>query len=131
MGSTPEPIFKSGELLRQSEERFRLLVESVKDYAIFLLDPEGYVLTWNRGAEQIKGYRAEEIIGQHFSKFYPAEDLANGKTEMELRVAAAVGRFEDEAWRLRKDGTPFWANVIITALHNDSGELVGFAKVTR
>ncbi|MDB4942560.1 MAG: two-component hybrid sensor and regulator [Labilithrix sp.] len=119
------------ETLRQSEERFRLLVESVKDYAIFLLDPTGHVATWNAGAERIKGYRAEQIIGQHFSKFYPEEDIRAGKCEMELDVAARDGRFEDEGWRLRSDGQRFWANVVITGLRNGSGELVGFAKVTR
>jgi len=117
--------------LRASEEHFRLLVESVRDYAIFLLDPEGYVATWNPGAERAKGYRAEEIIGRHFSEFYPEEDIRNGKCEMELIVAARDGRFEDEGWRKRKDGTLFWANVVITALRDERGDLVGYAKVTR
>ena len=117
---------------RIGEERFRLMVESVRDYAIFMLDPAGRVATWNRGAERIKGYRAEEIIGRHFSQFYPREDLDWGKPAWELRVAAQEGRFEDEGWRVRKDGTRFWANVIITALRDpESGELVGFGKVTR
>ena len=115
---------------RQGEARFRLLVESVRDYAIFMLDPEGRVLTWNAGAERIKGYRPEEIIGQHFSKFYPAE-TSKDFPAYELRVAAKEGRFEDEGWRVRKDGTRFWANVVITALREDDGKLVGFAKVTR
>lgn len=115
----------------QSEERFRLLVESVKDYAIFILDPGGHVLTWNLGAERIKGYRADEIIGKHFSIFYPPEDIAAGKTERELEVAGRTGRFEDEDWRIRKDGSRFWANVVITALRNPDGSLLGFAKVTR
>src|SRR3954466_16004669 len=119
------------ELLRQSEERYRLLVESVKDYAIFLLDPQGHVLTWNAGAERIKGYRAEEIIGQHFSRFYPADAVSSGWPAHELSVAAATGRFEDEGWRVRKDGSRFWANVVITALRGESGRLVGFGKVTR
>src|SRR4029453_10183084 len=114
-----------------SEERFRLLVEGVTDYAIFMPDPKGYVLTWNSGAQLIKGYRPEEIIGQHFSKFYPPEALNRHFPELELEVAGAEGRFEDEGWRLRKDGTKFWANVVITALRDASGELRGFAKVTR
>src|SRR5262245_20478407 len=109
----------------------RLLVESVRDYAIFALDKTGHVISWNIGAERIKGYKASEIIGRHFSTFYPEEDIARGKPDWELQVAADVGRFEDEGWRLRKDGTEFWANVIITALRNERGDLVGFAKVTR
>ena len=117
--------------LRQSEERFRLLVESVRDYAIFMLDPEGIVLTWNAGAERFKGYRADEIIGQHFSRFYPAEALARRLPEHELEVAQATGAFEDEGWRVRKDGSLFWANVVITAMRNAAGELLGFSKVTR
>jgi PAS domain S-box-containing protein len=117
--------------LRRSEERFRLLVEGAKDYAIFMLDPEGRVATWNIGAERIKGYRAEEIVGQHFSKFYPQEMAERGKPEHELEVAAAEGRFEDEGWRIRKDGSRFWANVIITALRGHDGQLLGFSKVTR
>lgn len=117
--------------LRQSEERFRLVVEAVQDYAIFMLDSQGNVNTWNIGAERIKGYKAEEIIGKHFSTFYPAEDLANGKPAWELVVAEKEGRFEDEGWRLRKDGSRFWANVIITALKDRTGKLIGFAKVTR
>jgi PAS domain S-box-containing protein len=119
---------------RRAEEetrRFRLLVESVKDYAIFILDPGGHVLTWNLGAERIKGYRADEIIGKHFSIFYPPEDIAAGKTERELEIAARTGRFEDEGWRVRKDGSLLWANVVITALRNSDGSLLGFAKVTR
>jgi PAS domain S-box-containing protein len=122
---------RAEEALRQSEERFRILVESVKDYAIFMLDPTGHIATWNAGAERIKGYRADEIIGEHFSRFYPQKDVVAGKCGMELEVATREGRFEDEDWRLRKDGTPFWANVIITALRNHAGELIGFAKVTR
>jgi PAS domain S-box-containing protein len=113
------------------DERFRLLVESVTDYAIFMLDPRGHVVSWNPGAERIKGYRPAEIIGKHFSVFYPSETVARGFPQYELEVAARVGRFEDEGWRLRKDGTPFWANVVITALRDASSELVGFAKVTR
>ncbi|HSU16447.1 MAG TPA: PAS domain S-box protein [Longimicrobium sp.] len=109
----------------------RLLVESVRDYAIFVLDRTGHVLTWNPGVERLKGYTADEIIGRHFSTFYPAEDLAWNKPAWELEVATREGRFEDEGWRLRKDGSRFWANVVITALRDEMGELVGFAKVTR
>jgi PAS domain S-box-containing protein len=119
------------ESLRESEERFRLLVEGVKDYAIFMLDPTGRVATWNDGAERAKGYRAKEIIGQHFSKFYPPDDIAARKPERELEIATKTGKYEEEGWRLRKDGTRFWANVLITAIRNKTGELVGFAKVTR
>ena len=119
------------EQLRQSEERFRLMVEGVRDYAIFMLDPGGHVVSWNAGAERIKGYRAAEILGQHFSNFYAREDIECGKPEHELLVAAAEGRIEDEGWRVRKDGTRFWANVVITALRDQMGALRGFAKVTR
>jgi PAS domain S-box-containing protein len=117
--------------LRASEAKFRLLVEAVRDYAIFMLDPEGNITSWNLGAERIKGYRSHEIIGKHFSCFYCEEDLRNGKPQRELVVAAKEGRFEDEGWRLRKDGSKFWANVVITAVRDGSGKLVGFAKVTR
>ena len=113
----------------QDAQRFRLLVESVKDYAIFMLDAQGLVSSWNAGAERIKGYRAEEILGQHFSRFYPPEDV--GKCEMELEVAAREGRFEDEGWRVRKDGSRFWANVVLSRMVDRNGTLVGFAKVTR
>lgn len=112
-------------------DQLRLVVESAQDYAIFLLDPDGRVATWNLGAQRIKGYQASEIIGKHFSIFYPEEDLRSGKPQMELRVATEVGRFEDEGWRLRKDGTRFWANVIITALRDSFGILRGFSKITR
>lgn len=119
------------ELLRQSEERFRLMVESVRDYAIFMLDPDGYVTSWNKGAELNKGYKADEIIGRHFSVFYPQEKLEARWPQHELEVAQREGRFEDEGWRLRKDGTRFWANVVITALHDADGRHRGFVKVTR
>ncbi len=122
---------KAEETLRQSEEVFRLLVASVKDYAIFLLDPEGHITTWNAGAQRIKGYTPEEIIGRHFSAFYPEEDKLDQKPERELEIAKEYGSVEDEGWRLRKDGTRFWANVIITAVHDEHGKLRGFAKVTR
>ena len=115
----------------QSEHVFRLLVESTTDYAIFLLTPDGRVASWNRGAERIKQYKAEEIVGKHFSIFYPPEDLVNGKPEMELRIAADTGRFEDDGWRLRKDGSRFWANVVISAVRDDDGTLLGFGKITR
>ena len=118
--------------MRQSEERFRLLVESVRDYAIFMLDPKGLVLTWNAGAERFKGYRADEIIGQHFSRFYPAEALARGSCRRtSSRWPGRGGSFEDEGWRVRKDGSLFWANVVITAMRDARGQLIGFAKVTR
>jgi PAS domain S-box-containing protein len=115
----------------QESELLQMLVESLRDYAIIMLDPQGKVISWNPAAGRLKGWRAEEIIGQHFSKFYPTEDVANGKTEMELRVAAQEGRFEDEGWRVRKDGSRFWANVVITALKDRQGRLRGFGKVTR
>ena len=114
-----------------SEDPFRLLVQSVKDYAIFLLDRDGRIASWNEGAQSIKGYNPDEIIGRHFSVFYPLEAVETGFPQYELKVAAATGRFEDEGWRIRKDGSRFWANVVITALRDESGELVGFAKVTR
>jgi PAS domain S-box-containing protein len=117
--------------LRESERRFHLLVESVLDYAIYMLDTEGHVSTWNVGAERIKGYAASEIIGKHFSCFYAQEDVDAGKPKHALEVAAAEGRFEAEGWRLRKDGSRFWANVIVTALHDDAGRLCGFSKITR
>lgn len=126
------PLFESmSKDPQQSEDLFRLLVEGVKDYAIFMLDPEGRVSSWNHGAELIKGYKAEEILGRHFSTFYPADALARGWPEHELQVARAEGRFEDEGWRVRKDGSLFWANVIITALFDREGRLRGFAKITR
>jgi len=116
---------------RPSEECYRLLVDGVKDHAIFMLDPTGHVVTWNTCAEHIKDYRAAEAIGKHFSLFYPAEDVAGGKPERELEIAAAEGRVEDDGWRVRKDGSRFWANVVISALRNDAGELTGFAEVVR
>jgi PAS domain S-box-containing protein len=122
---------RNEEELRRSEERFRLLVQSVKDYGIFMLDPNGFIASWNEGAQRIKGYTADEIVGRHFSTFYPPEDVAADKPGMELRVAAQVGSFEDEGWRVRKDGTLFWGNVVITALRAGDGTLIGYAKVTR
>jgi PAS domain S-box-containing protein len=119
------------ETLRQSEEQFRLLVQSVTDYAIFMLSPEGFVSTWNPGAERIKGYKAEEIIGSHFSRFYTAEDAARGLPETALQIARDTGRFLAEGVRVRQDGTQFRASVVIDAIRNDLGHLVGFAKITR
>ena len=117
--------------LPATEESFRLLVESVQDYAIFMLDPEGHIVTWNAGAERIKGYRPEEILGQHFSRFYLPEAAARGDPTSHLAVAVRDGRVEHEGFRVRKDGSHFWANVVITALRDDEGRLVGFTKVTR
>ncbi len=122
---------RAEETIRQSEEHFRLLVAGVKDYAILMLDPDGHVVSWNAGAERIKGYQAGEIIGQHFSRFYSPDDIHSGKPEHELKVAATEGRCEDEGWRVRKDGTRFWANGIITAMRDETGTLRGFSKVTR
>jgi len=119
------------EELRQSEERFRLLVETVQDYAIFMLDPNGHVISWNAGAERIKGYRASDIIGRHFRTFYPPEVQQSGHPEHELELALRDGHYEEEGWRIRKDGSRFWASVVITAVHNRDGVHIGFAKVTR
>jgi PAS domain S-box-containing protein len=114
-----------------ASDLYRLLVSSALDYAIFALDPTGHVLSWNLGAERIKGYAAHEIIGRHFSTFYPKEAVESGFPGYELEQASKVGRFEDEGWRIRKDGSRFWANVVITALRDPGGQLIGFAKVTR
>jgi PAS domain S-box-containing protein len=135
-GEAPTPITpiatsRLADAVKQGGGLYRLMVESVRDYAIFMLDPNGYIASWNRGAERIKGYTSDEIIGRHFSVFYGPEDIANRKPEMELEVAAREGRFEDEGYRIRKDGTAFWANVVITALRDEDGSLVGYAKVTR
>jgi PAS domain S-box-containing protein len=123
---------KSRELeLRQSEERYRLMVEGVKEYAIFMMDATGHILTWNEGAQKIKGYTANEIIGKHFSTFYTAEDLESKKPERELKIAVATGKYEEEGWRVKKNGMVFWANIVITALYNEQNEFIGFSKVTR
>jgi PAS domain S-box-containing protein len=117
--------------LRESEERFRLIIENTLDYGMFMLDPSGHIVSWNAGAQRIKGYSADEIIGRHFSTFYTQEAISTGWPEYELREAERVGRFEDEGWRIRKDGSRFWANVVITALRAPDGTLRGFGKVTR
>ena len=116
---------------QQNNDLFRQLVDSVKDYAIFLLDREGKILTWNQGAERIKGYSAREIIGQHFSCFYPKEAQETRWPDRELEIASKEGRFTDEGIRVRKDGSTFWASVVITSLRDSDGELQGFSKVTR
>lgn len=116
---------------REHIEFSRLLVNTIQEYAIFLLDPSGHIATWNPGAQKLKGYTPQEIIGKHFSTFYPQKDIKARKPEIELEVAERNGHVEDEGWRVRKDGTRFWANVVITALRDDNGDLVGFAKVTR
>jgi protein-histidine pros-kinase len=117
--------------LGASEEHFRMLVQGVRDYALFVMSPGGVISTWNPGAERIKGWTAEEIIGQHFSIFYPEQDKASGKPQRELVTAAREGKYEEEGWRVRKDGSMFWASVLITALRDEHGELRGYAKVTR
>jgi PAS domain S-box-containing protein len=122
---------RSEEALRESEERFRIIVEGAQDYALFMLDPGGNVVSWNAGAERIKGYGAEEIMGRNISIFYPSEDIAHGKPGQQLERASREGRLADEGWRVRKDGSRFWANVVITALRDGAGNLKGFSKITR
>jgi PAS domain S-box-containing protein len=117
--------------LSDSEESFRLLVDGVTDYAIYMLDPHGNIVSWNKGAERLKGYTADEILGRHVSVFFVEEDVATGEPQAELVRAAAAGRFETEAWRVRKDGSRFWANIVVSALHDDQSRLRGFAKITR
>ncbi len=117
--------------LKRSEEQFRLLVQGVSDYAIYMLDPEGHVASWNSGAERIKGYTSEEIIGRHFSTFYTDEDRLNGLPARALATASRDGRFEREGWRVRKDGSRFWAHIVIDAIKDDFGDIIGFAKITR
>ncbi len=119
------------EALKRSEEHLRLLIQGVTDYAIYMLDSDGRVTSWNAGAERIKGYRADEIVGEHFSRFYTDEERANGEPQKALETALREGRFEKEAWRQRKDGTRFWANVVIDPIRTESGDVIGFAKVTR
>jgi len=122
---------RATDALKQSEEMFRLIVSNIKDYAIIVLDSEGQVISWNGGARRIKGYAAEEILGQHFSAFYSPEDIALGKPALELKSAREEGRFEDDSWRVRKDGSRFWANVVVTPLRDEAGRLRGFVKITR
>jgi PAS domain S-box-containing protein len=119
------------ENLRQSEERYRSLVEQVTDYGIFMLDEKGRIISWNEGARKIKGYESTEVIGKYFSIFYPDEDILNGKPAYELRIAKSEGKYEEEGWRVRKDGSLFWASVVITAVYNNDGIHIGFSKVTR
>jgi PAS domain S-box-containing protein len=127
------PIRNSGlaDQIKHGGRIYELMVDSVRDYAIFMLDPDGHVASWNKGAQRIKGYTADEIIGRHFSTFYPPEDIASGKPGRELKIAARQGKFEEEGIRIRKDGSVFWANVVITAVRDENSTLVGFAKVTR
>jgi PAS domain S-box-containing protein len=122
---------RTTEALRQSEERFQILIESIQDYAIYILDPDGFVISWNAGAQRIKGYSAPEVIGKHFSRFYTPDDVRVNKPKRNLEIAAAQGKYEDESVRLRKDGSAFWANVLITPIRDTSGNLSGFAKVVR
>src|SRR5580700_1255862 len=122
---------RAEEALRDQEEKYRLLIDGVQDYAIFTLDPHGMVVSWNAGAERIKGYKADEIIGQNFSRFYLQSDIDQGRPKAELLIAAAEGRSETEHWRVRKDGSRFWASVVITAARNSSGTLLGFSEISR
>src|SRR3954471_22065621 len=136
MAKLPVEAAASGTHLRRvgevaAEVDFRALVSAVRDYAIFMLTPEGIVASWNEGAQRIKGYAPSEIIGKHFSVFYPPEVVKTGLCEYELAVTSAEGRFEGEGYRVRKDGTQFWANVVMTAMRDSSGKLVGFTEVTR
>jgi PAS domain S-box-containing protein len=115
-----------------SLEGVELFAANVLDYGMFMLDPDGHVVSWNAGAQRLKGYRADEILGQHFSRFYPPQDIERGKPQRGLKLASAEGYFEDEGWRVRKDGSTFWANVVISAIRDKAGELLmGFFKITR
>jgi PAS domain S-box-containing protein len=136
LGKPTTPIIPIGhsrlsDKIKDGGQIYQLMVDSVRDYAIFMLDPNGHVASWNQGAQRIKGYTAGEIIGRHFSAFYPPEDIASRKPARELKIAAREGRFEEEGIRVRKDGSPFWANVVISAVRDDDNTLIGFAKVTR
>ncbi len=124
-------IYQEKERATREADQLRLLIHGTTEYAIFMLDSTGRITTWNPGAERLNGYRAEEIIGQHFSRFYPQEAIDKSWPDHELKVAGEKGRFEDEGWRVRKDGTQFWANVVITALRDEAGNLRGFSKITR
>ena len=126
-----ENLRKMNEQLARSEERYRLMVSSVRDYAIFMLDPEGNIASWNEGARRFKGYEAQDVIGQHFSRFYTEPDIARNHPQFELRMAIEEGRYEEEGLRVRKDGSQFWASVVITRINDKSGNIIGFAKVTR
>src|SRR5262252_6108647 len=130
-GVVPIKTTNEAEGAKQNDELLRLLVENVQDYAIFVLDPDGHVLTWNLGAKALKGYERHEIIGKHFSIFYPPEAVKSRWPDHELSIAAKEGRFVDEGWRVRRDGSTFWAYVVITALRDSANNLTGFAKVTR
>jgi len=125
-----QPI-KNHDALLNSEKRFELLVTSISDYAIYLLDPDGRIVSWNAGAQRFKGYKSDEVIGQHFSLFLTTEDQAKGTPARILDQAARDGRFESEGLRVRKDGTVFWANIVVDAIYNDEHEVIGFAKITR
>ena len=131
MGELQSRVLERTRMLGESERRFRLMVESVVDYAIFMLDSDGRVASWNAGAQRILGYSADQIVGESLSRFYSREELERGEPQLELEVAKAEGRFQHEGWRVRKDGSTFWANVVVTAVRDDTGKLLGFAKVTR
>ena len=131
MGELQSRVLERTRMLSESERRFRLMVESVVDYAIFMLDSDGRVASWNAGAQRILGYSADQIVGESLSRFYSREELERGEPQLELEVAKAEGRFQHEGWRVRKDGSTFWANVVVTAVRDDTGKLLGFAKVTR
>lgn len=126
-----EPWFGRNDSVIAITDRYRLLIDAVRDYAIFMLEPDGHVASWNPGARRIKGYAPDEIVGRHFSVFYTPDDIASGKPAQLLAAAAAQGHFEDEGWRVRKDGSRFWANVVVTAIRDDANALIGFAKITR
>jgi len=129
--ASAQPIPRLGISPEESASLLQTLVDNINEYAILMLDPEGHVITWTPAAERLKGYRAEEIIGRHFSVFYTPEDLASKKCDRELELAARDGRFEEEGWRVRKDGSRFWAGIVLTALRSEDGTLRGFGKVTR
>ena len=130
----PQPLSerrRAESALHQSEQRFRLLVDAVKDYALYMVAPDGTIVSWSSGAERIKGYSAEEILGHPHFLLYPPEDIERGKPGLALEIALAEGRYEEEGWHVRKDGSHFWADVVVTPVRDESGKLIGFAKVTR